>query len=143
MNNYRNSYGKLLLISLMIFVSCGCDPKTVSPTEEEVTVAFFDAIYNKKDLNTAITLSSSSFKTELLKHKTARNFSRRSLNLSFDSVQIDTQKSNTQAIDEYKIKVTMTVLLTGKRNDKIYKDVRKVLLVKEGDVWLVDKLLNN
>jgi len=143
MNNYKNAYEKLLLIVLISFVSCGCNPKTAFPTEEEVTVAFFDAIYNKKDLNNAITLSSSSFKTELKKYKTARNFSRRSLNLSFDSVQIDTQKSNTQAIDEYKIKVTITVLLTGKRNDKIYKDVRKVLLVKEGDVWLVDKLLNN
>jgi hypothetical protein len=35
----------------------------------------------------------------------------------------------------------MTVLFTGKRDGGIYKDVKKVLLVKEGDIWLVDQLL--
>lgn len=65
------------------------------------------------------------------------------LNLSFDSVEIETQKKNIQVIDEFNVEITMTVLFTGKRNDKIYKDVRKLLLVGEGDVWLVDKLLNN
>jgi len=58
-------------------------------------------------------------------------------------VEIETQKKNIQVIDEFNVEITMTVLFTGKRNDKIYKDVRKLLLVGEGDVWLVDKLLNN
>lgn len=58
-------------------------------------------------------------------------------------MEIETQKKNIQVIDEFNVEITMTVLFTGKRNDKIYKDVRKLLLVGEGDVWLVDKLLNN
>jgi len=43
-------------------LGCGCNPKTAGPSEEEVTIAFFDAIYNKKDLKKAITLSSENFK---------------------------------------------------------------------------------
>lgn len=142
MNNYKNPYVKLFLIFSIIFLGCGCSPQKNEPSEEKVTIAFFDAIYNKKDLNSAIALSSASFKKEVQKYKTARNFSRRLLNLSFDSVEIETQKSNTQVIDEHNTKITMTVLFTGKRNDRIYKDVKKILLINEGDAWLVDKLLN-
>jgi len=142
MKDYRNSYVKLLLIFSIIFLGCGCTPQKNELSGEKVTIAFFDAIYNKKDLNSAIELSSASFKKEVQKYKTARNFSRRLLNLSFDSVEIETQKSNTQVIAEHNTKITMTVLFTGKRNDRIYKDVKKVLLVKEGNVWLVDKFLN-
>jgi len=68
-------------------------------------------------------------------------FARRLLNLSFDSVKIEIQKAKAQVIDEFSVKITMTVLFTGQRNDGIYKDVKKVRLIKEGNLWLVDQLL--
>jgi hypothetical protein len=56
-------------------------------------------------------------------------------------VDIEIQKAKAQVLDDFSRQITMTVLFTGKRNGGIYKDVKKVLLVKEGDMWLVDKLL--
>ncbi len=80
-------------------------------------------------------------KEDIKKYRTAQNFSRRLLNLSFDSVTIEAQKSNTKVIDDLNVQVTMTILLTGMRNERIYKDVRSIHLIKKGDIWLVDKLL--
>jgi len=129
----------------IIFLACGCNSektKITELTETEVTIAFFDAIYNKKDLKSIIVLSSASFKQKVKKYKTAQNFSRRLLNISFDSVEIEAQESNTEVIDELNISITMTALLTGKRNGSTYKDIKKIFLVKEGNIWLVDKLLD-
>jgi hypothetical protein len=125
----------------MVYLTASCTEETHERSESEVAIAFFDAIYNKKDLNTVLSLSSISFKEEVKKYKTVKNFSRRLLNLSFDSVSIETQKSASKVIDETNIQVTMTILLTGKRNDKSYKEVKRIRLIKKESIWLVDKLL--
>ena len=142
MKNHRYLGVKLFFIFSIIVVSFGCTPEKTERSENEVTIAFFDAVYNKKDLKSVTTLSSVEFKKEVEKYRTVRNFSRRLLNLSFDSVEVETQKSKTQIIDELNIKITMTALLTGNRNGSIYKEVKKISLVKEGNVWLVDKILS-
>ena len=65
------------------------------------------------------------------------------LNLYFDSVKIETQKLNTQVIDEFNSQTTMTALFTGERNGKLHKDIKKIILLKKGDAWLVDQVLDN
>ena len=130
-----------LSLFVMMFLTTGCEEKIEGPSESEVTIAFFDAIYNQKDLNKVLSLSSKSFIKEIKKYKTLNNFTRRALNLSFDSVTMETQKSNTKVIDEFNIQVVITVMLTGLRNDRVYKEVRKVQLIKNNNTWLVDKLL--
>ena len=136
----KTSYVKSLLL-LIVFFGCGCSPQKTERSETEVAIAFFDAIYNQKNLQKAITLSSKRFKKEVKEQRSARNFARRLLHLSFDTVEIETQKAKAQVLDDFSRKITMTVLFTGKRDGGIYKDVKKVLLVKEGDIWLVDQLL--
>jgi uncharacterized radical SAM superfamily protein len=133
----------LLLILSMLYATLGCKEEINEPSESEVTIAFFDAIYNQKDLKTVLSLSSKSFTKEIKKYKTLNNFSRRALNLSFDSVTMETQKSNTKVIDEFNIQVVITVMLTGLRNERIYKEVKQVQLIKNNNTWLIDKLLKS
>jgi len=135
----------ILLLSLfsMMYLTVGCKEEIKYPSESEVTIAFFDAVYNQKDLNRVLSLSSKSFAQEIQKYKTLNNFSRRALSLSFDSVTMETQKSNTKVIDEFNVQVVIKVMLTGLRNERIYKEVRKVQLIKNNNTWLVDKLLKN
>lgn len=134
--------GFLFLFSTL-YLTTGCKEKASGPSESEVTIAFFNAVYNQKDLNKVLLLSSERFKKEIKAYRTLNNFSRRALNLSFDSVTMETQKSNTKVIDEFNVQVVITVMLTGLRNEKTYKEVKKVQLIKSNNVWLVDKLLKN
>jgi hypothetical protein len=133
----------LLLILSMLYSTVGCKKEINEPSESEVTIAFFDAIYNQKDLKRVISLSSKRFTKEIQKYKTLNNFSRRALNLSFDSVTMETQKSNTKVIDEFNIQVVITVMLTGLRNERIYKEVKQVQLIKSNNTRLIDKLLKS
>ena len=134
---------KLLIIALLLS-SSGCakeEEEVKKPTDVDITVAFFDALYNKKDLNTLLLHSSDSFKEEIKKYKTVSNVARRLFNLSFDSVSVKTQKSGAKVIDEFNEEVTMTVLLTGKRNERIFKEVKRIQLIKINNIWLVNQLV--
>lgn len=134
---------RLLWLLSIIYLTAACTEEVHVPSESEVTIAFFDAIYNQKDLNATLLLSSDSFKKEIKRYRTLNNFTRRALNLSFDSVTIQTQKSTSKVIDDFNVQVVITVMLTGLRNDRIYKEVKKVQLIKKDNRWLVDKLLKN
>ncbi len=120
----------------------GCSPssKETVLSEQEVAKAFFDAIYNKKDLKKALLLGSTKLKTEVKKYKTAKHLARKLLNMSFDSVKLETSSTDVQILDEFSTQVTLTVLFTGLRDGKTFKDYKKVRVVKENDIWLVDKI---
>ena len=134
---------KLFLIPLLLLTSSCAEEEVKIPSDVDITVAFFDAMYNKKDLDTLLLYSSSSFQEEIRKYKTVGNVARRMFNLSFDSVSVNTQKSGTKVIDQFNEEVTMTVLLTGKRNERIYKEVRRVRLIKKNQAWLVNNLIED
>jgi hypothetical protein len=127
----------------MLSFATGCKEKVIEPSEADVTIAFFDAIYNQKSLQKTLALSSNSFKKEIEKYITIRNFSHRALSLHFDSVTINTQHAHTTVIDEFNIQVDMTVLITGIRDGKTYKEVKNIRLVKNNKTWLVDQLLED
>ena len=136
-------YIGLLFLFSILFLITACTEEIKEPSEAEVTIAFFNAVYNQKDLSKVLSFSSERFQKEINRYRTLNNFSRRVLNLSFDSVTIETQKSNTKVIDEFNIQVVITVMLTGLRNEKTYKEVKKIQLIKNNNIWLVDKILKN
>ncbi|WP_159820888.1 hypothetical protein [Colwellia sp. 20A7] len=110
-------------------------------SEKEVATSFFNAIYNEKDIDKALALSSSDFKKELEKYHTASNVARRLFNMSFESVSLHTSAQKKQILDNYNIQVTMTIQFNGKRNGNNYKDYKKIRLIRDNNQWLVDKLM--
>ncbi|MDO6554197.1 hypothetical protein Q4506_00825 [Colwellia sp. 4_MG-2023] len=112
-------------------------------SEKQVATSFFNAIYNEKDIDKAIALSSADFKKEIEKYHTASNVARRLFNMSFDSVSLHTSAKKKQILDNYNIQVTMMIQFTGKRDGNSYKDYKKILLIKNKDQWLVDKLVED
>jgi len=140
--NNKQHFVLIFLLSTLLF---GCNSEEEAPelTDKKVAIAFFDAIYNSKDLKKAISYSSANLQKELKKYKTAKHLSRRLLNMSFDSVKMETAAANTQIIDEFNVQVTMTILFTGQRNGTTFKDYKKVKLIKKNNIWLVDKFIED
>lgn len=140
----RNCNFYLIFITIVALVLFGCnsDKKEVEKPVQKVVIAFFDAIYNKKDLNRAVLFSSKNLKKELKQYKTVRHLSRRLLNMSFDSVTIETTTTKTQIIDEFNVQITMTVMFTGQLDGSLFKDYKNIRVIKENNAWLVDKILN-
>jgi len=131
------NYFIVILASLLLF---GCGSDSEAPAED-VAIAFFDAIYNQKDINKAASMCTPKFAIEIKKYKTAKNVARRLLNMSFDSVKIEAALGDIKVREEFKTSGKLTVLFTGYRQDKIFKELKAIKLIKVNDVWLVEKLL--
>lgn len=134
---YIKKYFIVIFIALAI-CGCGSEPKDKA---EEVAVAFFDAIYNQNDINKAQKLCTTNFAKEIGKYVTTKNVARRLFNMSFDSVEINAALGDMKIRDEFKNSGKLTILFTGYRHGKIYKELKNIKLIKQGDVWLIEKLL--
>lgn len=135
-----NIFNKCLLVLCVWapLLGCGSEPKV---SAEDVAVMFFDAIYNQKDINKAVALCSPSFAKEVKQHRTANQVARRMFNMSFDHVEINAALGDRKIRQEFNHSGVLTILFTGYRYEKIYKDLKKIRLIKKGDDWFVDKLL--
>ena len=138
---FKNISFLYILLSVSLLLGCNSEKKTTEDSEKQVVVSFFNAIYNEKDADKAIALSSTHFKKELEKYHSASNIAHRLFNMRFDSVSLHTSAMRTQIINEHYVQVTMMVQFTGTRNGQTIKDFKKIKLIKENDKWLVDELL--
>jgi len=129
----------MIIVALAMF-GCGSEPKE---SAEEVAIAFFNAIYNQNDINKAKTLCTTNFANEISKYVTTKNVARRLFNMSFDSVEIDAALGDMKVRGEFKDSGKLTLLFTGYRQEKIYKELKKIKLIKQGDIWLIDELLRD
>jgi hypothetical protein len=132
----------MVIIALAMF-GCGSDPKEKADNAEGVAIAFFNAIYNQNDINKAKTLCTPRFAKEISKYVTTKNVARRLFNMSFDSVEIDAALGDAKVRGEFKNSGKLTLLFTGYRQEKIYKELKKIKLIKQGDIWLIDELLRD
>jgi hypothetical protein len=141
MDFLKNSHLLFIFLSLNFVMGCMPEEKKIEITEQQVAISFFEAIYNEKNAQKAISLSSSEFKKELEKYHSAKNIAHRLFDMRFDSVSLHTSAMKTQIINEFYVQVTMMVQFTGQRNGHTYKDYKKIRLIKENEKWVVDKLL--
>jgi hypothetical protein len=137
-----NPFKKFLTVIFITFTvfSCGTEKEDAA---EDTAIAFFDAIYNQKDIKAAAALCAPTFATQILKYKTAKNVARRLFNMSFDSVKIDAALGDVKIREEFKNSGSLTLLFTGKSHGKIYKNLKRVRLIKKNKQWLVDQLLKD
>ncbi len=138
MNSVKR-YFIVFFVALAMF-GCGSVPKD---SAEDVAIAFFNAIYNQNDINKAKKLCTTNFAKEISKYISTKNVSRRVFNMSFDSVEIHAALGDLKVRAEFENSGSLTILFTGYRQEKIYKELKKIKLIKQGDIWLVDELLRD
>ncbi len=134
---------KAIIIALcMTFFLTGCNERQ-EITADQVAVAFFDALYNEKDLEHALSYCTKSFAKRVKQYKTANNVARRLFNMSFDSTKINPALADFKVREEFDTSGSLTILFTGNRQGKTYNELKRIKLVKQGNTWLVDELLKD
>jgi len=132
----------LLTLFLLVLTLCGCGSELkVPPTAEHVAIAFFDAIYNQKDVNKAATFCTLNLTKKIQKYVTAKNVARRLFNMSFDSVKIDVALGDLKVREEFKSSGKLTILFTGSRQNQVFKELKAIKLIKKDNAWLVEQIL--
>lgn len=137
---------KCILLSVTIFIS-GCnsgeDDITVIDNPELVTIAFFNALYNEKDIKKAASVCSPKLSRIILHYKSTQAVARHLFNLQLDEVVVTPEDSGVKVRQMFEDSAKITVYFSGKYQGNIVKDVKRLSLVQVGDRWIIDKILKD
>ncbi len=142
-------YKTLPLVFLLIsFLSaCGGGEEEISKLDNPklVAIAFFEAIYNEKDIEKAASVCSPKVSRLLLHYKTPQSIARHMFNMSFEKVtDIKPDDTGIKVRERFKDKAVVTVYVEGYYNESKRKDVKRLLLIQNDDgQWLIDEILKD
>ncbi|WMN60292.1 hypothetical protein NI389_02415 [Pseudoalteromonas xiamenensis] len=134
----------LALIAVFAFVGCGGGDDAASGDKNAPSynaVLFFDALYNKHNLNAAIEFSTPKMARIMRSYGTASQFSRNLLNLQYDEVTIEVDMTNESLREVYGDESTVNLIFTGYWQGKKIDDMRSVKMLRKKGVWYVDKII--
>ena len=144
--NIIKNYIALPLFSLIILLS-GCEDNSDSITEvsnpESVSVAFFNALYNEKDVKKAASVCSPKLARILLHYKSTNAVARHVFNMSYDSVEIKPDDSGVKVREQFKDSAIITIYFNGLYNEGRHRDVKRVSLIQVDGKWIIDELLKD
>jgi hypothetical protein len=131
----------------IIFLPACSDEEKIIETDDPqlVAVAFFEAIYNEKNINKAASACSPKLARLLLHYKTPQSVSRHLFNMSYDKVtQIQPDDSGIKIRELFKDKAEVTIYLSGYQDEDIIKNVKRLSLIQnDKNQWVIDRILKD
>lgn len=138
-------YFKVLLLSITVMLSaCGDEDKAIkTDNPETVAIAFFDALYNEKDVKKAAKVCSPQLSRIILHYKSPRAVARHLFNMSYDQVTASPDGSGVKVREQFKDIAVITVYFDGMYDNQRIKDVKRLSLVQQDGNWVIDKILKD
>ena len=138
-----------LLVSLFAAFSLfltGCtseDEITELANPELVAVAFFDALYNQKDVKKAAMVCTPKLARILLHYKSPTAVSRHIFNMQFDQVEIQPDDTGVKVREQFKDDADIILYFDGIYQGERLKDVKRISLKQIDGRWIIDKILKD
>ncbi|HAW92713.1 MULTISPECIES: hypothetical protein [unclassified Arsukibacterium] len=128
-----------LLFCIILLCACNEKPKSNAHwgTPEHIATEFFHALYNEKDLEKTKSLSTEELAALLDAYVTPRQVGRTLMNMSYDTVTIEVNRSGQNLRQQYDDNADVTLVFSGERDGKNIDNLRTVRLVKKRGKWLV------
>jgi hypothetical protein len=140
------TFQKIGITSLLLFlVACTDNSKDINKIEdpELVTVAFFNAIYNERDIKKAASVCNPKLARILMHYKSPSAVGRHLFNMSFDEVVVSPDSTGVKIREQFKDKAVITVYFEGMYQENLVKDVKRLSLVQLGNRWVINKILKD
>ena len=110
---------------------------------EMVAIAFFDALYNEKNIKKAASVCSPKLARIILHYKSTKAVARHMFNMSYDKVEITPDDSGIKVREQFKDSAVITIYFNGYYQDNNLKDVKRLSLIQVEDKWVIDKILKD
>jgi len=139
-------YFKALLLSIIVILSaCGDDTEDAIETDnpETVAIAFFDALYNEKNVKKAAKVCSPQLSRIILHYKSSKAVARHLFNMSYDKVTATPDGSGVKVREQFKDTAIITVYFDGMYDNERIKDVKRLSLIQHDGNWVIDKILKD
>jgi hypothetical protein len=134
----------IVLLTLVFAIACS-DEENIQEIDNPkvVTTAFFNALYNERDVDKAASVCSPQI-AKLLKHyRSVPSIGRYMFNMMYDKVEIKADNSGVKIREQFKQSATVTIYFNGTYQNQRIKDVKRVLLKEQGNRWIISEILKD
>ncbi|WP_274054188.1 hypothetical protein [Thalassomonas haliotis] len=138
-------YLSFLLLGFTFLLGGCSDEADVIKVEhpEKVTVAFFEALYNEKNIEKAASVCSPPLARIIRHYRSPQAVARHMFNMSYDTVEIKPDDSGVKVREQFKNKAVITVYFDGYYQEDRFKDVKRLSLIQKDNKWFIDKILKD
>jgi len=131
----------------MVFLTaCSDDGPEVSgdnDSPEYAATVFFYAIYEEKDLKKTMSLATPKMARIIKSYGSTRQFARNLINMQFDTVNIEIDRTSKSIRKRYGDKATITLIFSGTLNGNNVDDMRSVKLIQKKGKWFIEKIVDD
>ena len=146
MRHLKNILSFLLLSSVFLLTACDSDDSkriTTVDNPEIVALAFFDALYNEKNIEKAASVCNPKLARLILHYRSPQAVARHLFNMSYDKVEMRPDSSGVKIREQFKGTANITVYFDGYYQDKRFKEVKRLAVVQRDGKWFIDKILKD
>lgn len=131
---------------LLLLTACSEQNEALSGTfhaPEHAAAEFFDAIYNKSDLELAKSLSTPELAELIAHYGTPRQVARTLFNMSYDEVTINVNRAGQNLREQYGNETNVFLVFHGPLAGREITEMREVRMVRARGRWLVAEVKND
>ena len=137
----------LLLCSTILLSACDASENqkiiTTVDNPELVSIAFFDALYNEKNVEKAASVCNPKLARLVLHYRSPEAVARHLFNMSYDNVEISPDTGGVKVREQFKGNANITIYFDGYYQESRIKEVKRLALVQRNGEWFIDKILKD
>jgi hypothetical protein len=134
----------LILLTIFLVSACGKEEITKIDNPELVAIAFFDALYNEKNVKKAASVCAPKLARLILHYKSPSAVGRHLFNMSYDRVKVKPDDSGVKIRKQFKKSAKITLYFDGYHQDDHLKDVKRLSLIQLKDGrWVINAILKD
>ena len=134
----------ILFITFFLY-ACGKEKEITKIDDPElVAVAFFDALYNQKDVKKAASVCSPKLARLILHYQSPQAVARHLFNMKYDKVEISPDDSGVKIREQFKNQAVITLYFDGYYHEERLKDIKRISMIQvNGGEWVIDEILKD
>jgi hypothetical protein len=109
-------------------------------TPQYTAVRFMQSIYEDRNIDNALALSSEKLARVMKRYHTNRNVQRHVLNLMYDTVEVSPEGGDSVGRSEFAKEATVILFFSGHYNEDKIDEIRTVEMIKVDGEWRVDEI---
>jgi len=139
---------KFCFIFIFVFFLSACsgeeDIKSID-NPKLIAVAFFEALYNEKDIKKAASVCSPKLARLLLHYKTPQSVARHLFNMPYERVtEIKPDDTGIKVRERFKGAAIVVVYISGNYDGNNIKNAKRLSLVQnDNNQWMIDEILKD
>jgi len=143
---FKNILFALSFCSIILLTACG-EEESKKITEvghpEVVALAFFDALYNEKNIEKAASVCSPKLARLVLHYRSPEAVARHLFNMSYDKVEMKPDSGGLKIREQFKGNANITIYFDGFYQNKRIKEVKRLAIIQRDGKWFIDKILKD